>query len=134
LDNSYLRRQPLNYIGFDGQGHQVRLFASWDLGELIWKQMKSPDRQVERVQNVGGGVLRQCLCSAEFLVRERFGKHRVGHDSASAPYDFPWMVLDPTRAERQWDWQPTLGIAQILEEIARHAEAHAEWLEISGCI
>jgi len=43
-------------------------------------------------------------------------------------------VLDPARAEREWDWQPTVRVAQILEEIAQHADAHAEWLEISGCI
>jgi CDP-paratose 2-epimerase len=134
--NSYLRRQPLNYIGFDGQGHQVRdCLHPWDLGELIWKQMKSPDRQVERVQNVGGGVASaMSLAQLSSWCAKRLGKHTVGHDSASRPYDVPWMVLDPTRAERQWDWQPTLRIAQILEEIAQHAEAHAEWLEISGCI
>ena len=44
------------------------------------------------------------------------------------------MVLDSARAERQWDWQPTVRVTQILEEIAQHAEAHPEWLEISGCV
>jgi CDP-paratose 2-epimerase len=43
------------------------------------------------------------------------------------------MVLDSTRAKRQWDWQPTVRVEQILEEIAQHAEAHPEWLEVSGC-
>jgi len=134
--NSYLRRQPLNYIGFDGQGHQVRdCLHPWDLGELIWKQMKSPDRQVERVQNVGGGIASaMSLAQLSAWCAKRFRKHTVGHDSASRPYDLPWMVLDPAMAERQWDWQPTVRVAQILEEIAQHAEAHAEWLEISGCI
>ena len=134
--NSYLRRQPLNYIGFDGQGHQVRdCLHPWDVGTLIWKQIKSPDRQVERVQNVGGGVASAIsLAQLSSWCAKRFRKHTVGHDSASRPYDVPWMVLDPARAEREWDWQPTVRVEQILEEIAQHAEAHAEWLEISGCI
>ena len=134
--NSYLRRQPLKYIGFDGHGHQVRdcLHPS-DLAALIWKQMKSPDRQVERVQNVGGGVASaMSLAQLTSWCANRFGKHTVGRDSASRPYDIPWMVLDPARAERQWDWQPTIRVAQILEEIAQHAEAHPDWLEISGCV
>src|SRR6476660_4296227 len=55
--NSYLRRRPLKYIGFDGQGHQVRdCLHPRDVAALAWNQIKSPDRQVERVQNVGGGV------------------------------------------------------------------------------
>ena len=132
--NSYLRRQPLKYIGFDGQGHQVRdCLHPWDVGALIWKQMKSPERQVERVQNVGGGVASaMSLAQLSSWCAKRLGKHIVGHDPASRPYDIPWMVLDPARAERQWDWQPTVRIAQILEEIVQHAEAHTEWLEISG--
>jgi CDP-paratose 2-epimerase len=134
--NSYLRRQPLKYIGFDGHGHQVRdcLHPS-DVGALIWKQMQSPDRQVERVQNVSGGVASaMSLAQLSSWCAKRFRKHTVGCDSASRPYDVPWMVLDSARAERQWDWQPTVRVTQILEEIAQHAEAHAEWLEISGCI
>jgi CDP-paratose 2-epimerase len=134
--NSYLRRQPLKYIGFDGHGHQVRdCLHPRDLGALIWKQMKSPDRQVERVQNVGGGVASAIsLAQLSSWCAKRFRKHTVGHDSAVRPYDVPWMVLDPSRVERQWDWQPSVRVAQILEEIAQHAQAHAEWLEISGCI
>jgi len=116
--NSYLRRQPLKYIGFDGHGHQVRdcLHPS-DLAALIWKQMKSPDRQVERVQNVGGGVASaMSLAQLTSWCANRFGKHTVGRDSASRPYDIPWMVLDSAMAERQWDWQPTVRVTQILEE------------------
>jgi CDP-paratose 2-epimerase len=55
----------------------------------------------------------------------------VAHDASSRPYDIPWMVLDSTKAKRQCDWQPTLSVEQILEEIAQHAQAHPEWLEIS---
>jgi CDP-paratose 2-epimerase len=44
------------------------------------------------------------------------------------------MVLDSASVKGQWDWQPTVGIEQILEEIARHADAHPEWLKTSGCI
>ena len=62
-----------------------------------------------------------------------FGKHSIGRDPVPRPYDVPWMVLDSARAKRQWDWQRTVRIEQILEEIAQHAEAHPEWLDISGC-
>jgi CDP-paratose 2-epimerase len=133
--NSYLRRQPLTYIGFDGRGHQVRdCLHPRDLAALVWKQMQSPDRQVQRVQNVAGGI-RSAMSLAQLSAwcAERFGKHAVGRDHSSRPYDIPWMVLDSARVKRQWDWQPTFLVEQILEEIAQHAQAHPEWLEISSC-
>jgi CDP-paratose 2-epimerase len=133
--NSYLRRRLLRYIGFDRRGHQVRdCLHPRDVAAVVWKQMQSPDRQVERVQNVGGGVASaMSLAQLSSWCAARFGKHTIGSDSASRPYDVPWMVLDSTRAKRQWDWQPTVRVEQILEEIAQHAEAHPEWLEVSGC-
>ncbi len=133
--NSYLRRQPLRYIGFDGQGHQVRdCLHPRDVAELVWKQMQSPDRQVEHVQNVSGGAgSAMSLAQLSAWCATRFGKHSVGRDSGSRRYDIPWIVLDPARAKRQWDWRPTVMVEQILEEIAQHAQAHPEWLEISGC-
>jgi len=104
-----------------------------DLAALAWKQMKSPDRQVERVQNVGGGVASaMSLAQLTSWCARRFGHHDVEHDVTSRRYDVPWLVLDAARARRNWDWQPAFSVEQILEEIAAHAEAHPEWLEISS--
>jgi CDP-paratose 2-epimerase len=134
--NSYLRRRPLKYIGFDGRGHQVRdCLHPRDVALLVFKQMKSTHRQAERVQNISGGVASAVsLAQLSSWCAARFGKHSIGCDSALRPYDVPWMVLDSARAKHQWEWQPTIGIEQIFEEIALHAEAHPQWLDISGCI
>jgi len=132
--NSYLRRQPLRYIGFDGEGHQVRdCLHPRDVAALVWQQMQSPAREVERIQNAGGGVASaMSLAQLSAWCANRFGKHKVERDAGSRPYDLPWMVLDSTRARRQWNWRPTVPLEQILDEIAHHAEAHPDWLEISG--
>jgi CDP-paratose 2-epimerase len=132
--NSYLRRKPLSYIGFNGHGYQVRdCLHPRDVAALVWKQMQSSHRRVERVQNISGGVQSaMSLAQLSAWCADRFGNHLVGHDSAARPYDVPWIVLDSTKAKRQWDWQPTLPVGQILEEIAQHAEEHPEWLEISS--
>jgi CDP-paratose 2-epimerase len=134
--NSYLRRWPLSYIGFDGLGHQVRdCLHPRDLTALVLKQMRSAHQQAEPIQNLGGGLASaMSLAQLSSWCAARFGKHSIGRDSTSRPYDIPWMVLDSAKAKRQWDWQPSVGIEQILEEIAQHAEAHPEWLEVSGCI
>jgi CDP-paratose 2-epimerase len=133
--NSYLRRRPLRYIGFDGRGHQVRdCLHPRDVAALAWKQMQSPGRRVEPVQNVSGGIASaMSLAQLTAWCAARFGRHPVASDSSPRRYDIPWLVLDATKANQQWDWQPTVPVEQILEQIAEHAEAHPEWLEVSGC-
>jgi len=42
------------------------------------------------------------------------------------------MVLDSTKAKSLWKWQPATSRNQILEEIACHAEANPDWLDISA--
>jgi CDP-paratose 2-epimerase len=130
--NAYFRRRPLKYIGFDGEGHQVRdCLHPRDVAAIVWKQMRSPQRLVERVQNVSGGV-RSAISLAQLSdwCAHRFGKHEVGSDPLPRLFDLPWMVLDSSRAMRQWDWQPTVPVEEILNEIATHAKLHPDWLEI----
>ena len=133
--NSYLRRRPLRYIGFDGRGLQVRdCLHPRDVAALVWKQMQSPVRQVEQVQNVGGGIASaMSLAQLTEWCAARFGKHPIESDSSPRRYDIPWLVLDAIKENQQWDWQPTVPIEEILEQIAQHAEAHPKWLEVSGC-
>ena len=61
LDQFYLRRRPLRYIGFDGRGFQVRdCLHPRDLAALAWKQMQSPIRPVSRCKMWAVALLRPC--------------------------------------------------------------------------
>lgn len=133
--NSWLRRQPLKYIGFGGQGHQVRdCLHPRDLLPLLEKQFAAPKLSaLDRVINLSGGAssatsLRQLSdwCAA------KWGAHAVNADSTPRPFDLPWLVLDSGKAERLWQWRPQTAVPAILEEIAAHAEAHPDWLELSA--
>jgi CDP-paratose 2-epimerase len=133
--NSHLRRRPLKYIGFGGQGHQVRdCLHPRDLVPLLAKQFAGPSLPaVDRIVNVSGGVrsarsLRQLTAWCD----TQFGAHAVAVDSTPRPFDIPWMVLDSGKASRIWDWQPQTPAEQILDEIAAHAREHPEWLDISA--
>jgi len=132
--NAHKYRQPLKYIGFGGTGHQVRdAFHPDDLAELLFQQMATREYRVKpRLVNVAGGIknslsLRQLTdwCDA------RFGSHAVQADLQPRPFDIPWMVLDSHLAGQVWGWQPKRALPSILEEIARHAEANPDWLELS---
>ena len=97
--NSWLRRRPLEFIGFDGCGHQVR----------------------------------DCLHPRDLLpaLEAQFGRREVGSQPANRPFDIPWLVLDSSLATSAWGWRPATATADILDEIAAHAEANPDWLDAS---
>jgi len=133
--NSHLRRRPLKYIGFGGMGHQVRdCLHPRDLVPLLEAQFAAPQVAVaDRIVNVGGGApSARSLLQLTDWCDDRFGPHPVGSESAGRQFDIPWLVLDPAKAARVWGWKPATPVPSILEEIAEHALAHPEWLELSA--
>lgn len=132
--NSYLRRRPLSYIGFDGQGHQVRdCLHPRDLVPLLLRQMREPSRQVSRVQNLSGGAQQSMsLAQLSEWCAGCFGNHPVTSDPRPRPFDIPWMALDAALARAQWDWHPQTPLEDILQQISAHAQQHPDWLDLSS--
>lgn len=131
--HSWLRRRPLRYTGFGGQGYQVRdCLHPVDLVPLIERQLGAADANLPRIVNVGGGLASALsLCQLSEWCRIRFGEHHVTPDPKTHQFDLPWVVLDATLARETWKWNPTRGATDILEGIAQHAETHPEWMDIS---
>ena len=133
--NSWLQRRSLKYLGFGGRGYQVRdCLHPRDLEPLVAQQFAAPPIAItDRLVNVSGGLasamsLRQL---SDWCARE-FGPHEVIADGTPRPYDLPWMVLDHTKATRLWNWRPQTSVGAILSEVASHARAHPEWLDLSA--
>jgi len=131
--NSWLRRRPLRYVGFDGQGHQVRdCLHPADLVPLIEAQLTHAEAGQPRVLNASGGrASAVSLRQMSDWCRDRLFDHAVASDTRPRSFDLPWMVLDAARASEAWGWAPTRGTRDILDEILRHAEANPHWLELS---
>jgi CDP-paratose 2-epimerase len=133
--NSWLRRRSLRYLGFGGQGHQVRdCLHPRDLGPLLEQQFAAPRIAVaDRVVNLSGGAASALsLRQLSDWCASRFGPREVVADGTPRPFDLPWIVLDHAKATRLWHWQPATPAAAVLEEIAAHAESHPDWLERSA--
>jgi CDP-paratose 2-epimerase len=131
--HSYRWRKPLQYLGFGGSGHQVRdCLHPRDLAPLLLKQMQA-NGKIGQILNVSGGA-DHALSLAELSdwCARRFGAHEVQREPKERLYDVPWLVLDASRAEREWGWRPETSLENILEEIARHASAHPDWLDLSN--
>lgn len=131
--HSHRYRRPLRYIGFQGSGHQVRdCLHPDDLAKLLQRQMSTPNADHPRIVNVGGGV--ESAMSLRQLTRwcdERFGPHAVIASDEERPFDLPWVVLDASTARAAWDWKPEVSVIDILDQIADHADANPNWLELS---
>jgi CDP-paratose 2-epimerase len=133
--NSWRQKRPLKYLGFGGHGHQVRdCLHPRDLVPLIEKQtMAGKISASDRLINVSGGAdSAMSLLQLSRWCEQRFGPHSVVQDGASRPFDIPWIVLDSAKAARVWQWRAMTRTPEILEEIARHAEANAGWLDLSA--
>jgi CDP-paratose 2-epimerase len=134
--NAYLRRVPLQYIGFDGAGHQTRdCLHPRDLLPALQKQLSAGETEKPRIMNFGGGTENSMsLAQLSKWCAERFGRHQVTSDPEPRLFDVPWLVMDSGLAEETWGWRPTRSMEAILEEIAGHAEAHPCWLEMSAAL
>ncbi|HEX8076983.1 MAG TPA: NAD-dependent epimerase/dehydratase family protein [Chthoniobacterales bacterium] len=132
--NAWLRRTPLRYIGFDGAGHQCRdCFHPRDLLPLLEKQFEGPGSDRPRMVNLGGGPENaMSLAQLSRWCEARFGAYQVAADPTPRAFDVPWLVMDSHLARKTWGWQPAITLEAILQEIAQHAEAHPNWLEISS--
>ncbi len=133
--HSWREGRRLRFIGFDGQGHQVRdCLHPRDLAALVALQLQAGDeRNKPRLANVSGGIASACsLAQLSRWCAERWGVSAVVQDRAPRPYDLPWVVLDSGRSAAAWGWQPRISHAAILEEIAAFADANPHWIALSA--
>jgi CDP-paratose 2-epimerase len=105
-----------------------------DLLPVLEKQFAAPKLAVEdRTANLSGGAASaMSLKQLSDWCAARFGPHAVVQDGTPRPFDIPWIVLDHAKSTHLWDWRPSTPTPAILDEIARHAEAHPGWLELSA--
>jgi CDP-paratose 2-epimerase len=133
--NSWLRKRPMKYIGFNGKGSQVRdCLHPKDVVSLLMRQMEAGRGAGKpKIANVSGGSgSAMSLAQLSAWCAGRFGAHQVQSEPQNRPFDIPWMVLDSSLAHTQWSWKAETKVESILDEIARHAETHPDWLELSG--
>jgi len=124
----------MRFIGFEGTGHQTRdAMHPRDLAALLAAQIQTSRTDGRRVYTAGGGPTNaMSLAQLNEWCDERFGRHTPEIDTRPRPFDVPWVAMDRTVAAIDFNWRIETPLSAILEEIARHADAHPEWLGVSG--
>jgi CDP-paratose 2-epimerase len=125
----------MRYIGFGGSGFQVRdALHPRDLATLVAGQLGDSDtKEIDRIWNVGGGLDNSMsLAELSGWCSDRFSPHDVEQSLDPRPFDLPWIVMDAALAKGRWGWKPVVRLAELLTEIADHAERNPDWLQACG--
>lgn len=120
---------PLKYIGFGGEGKQVRdVLHVEDLFELLQLQLAKKERWNGEVYNVGGGndvsvSLRELteLCAAE--TGRRVPIQAVPETTS---VDLRIYITDTSKAQRDFGWKPKRTAATIVHDIRSWIDQNAE--------
>jgi CDP-paratose 2-epimerase len=128
--------RQLRYIGFECKGFQVRdAFHPNDLARLLMMQMRRGQDAAGRISNVGGGVNNaMSLAQLTDWCNARYAKNIPKPDLQPRPFDIPWMIMDSSTVNREFGWEPEMGLSAILDEIAQQVKERPDWLEVSDAI
>lgn len=113
-------RLPLRYIGFGGEGKQLRDFLHVDdLVALVTLQIEAMDRYAGKVFNVGGGPdFSLSLLECTQLCREITASTiPVEHDAETRAGDVRIFLTDRRKISTLADWKPTRNARATLVSI-----------------
>ncbi len=133
--HSFREHRPLKYIGFGGTGHQVRdCLHPKDLTALLVKQLNEPAKSKKpKTLNLSGGPENAIsLLQLTQWCEENIGPNKVEQTNAERQYDIPWMVLDPSKAHKHWEWRVNTSIFNTLNEIKNFSVNHSNWVQLSS--
>ncbi|MGA8217364.1 MAG: NAD-dependent epimerase/dehydratase family protein, partial [Solirubrobacterales bacterium] len=111
---------PLSYIGYGGEGKQVRdLLHVDDLLELVDEQLSEPDGWAGFVGNVGGGREHSLsLLETTEICRELTGNEvPIDRVPETRRGDVPIFIADCARLFERTDWRPHRDPRQTLADI-----------------
>ena len=117
---AHVFRRPLSYIGFGGEGRQVRdVLHVADLADLIEIQLQRQDGWTGEALNAGGGAANSIsLLELTRLCESLTGvRLEIGSRPETRPGDVPVYVTDNTRIEARFGWTPRRGVADIARDV-----------------
>lgn len=128
----HLFGSALSYVGFGGEGLQVRdVLHVDDLYDLIRVQLRDFSRYDGTVFNVGGGRERSVsLLELTKMCRERSGREiPLDRRSETNPGDVPYYVSDNAQITAASGWAPRRGLGVLLDDIYTWLHEHRAILE-----
>ena len=110
----------LEYIGFGGQGKQVRdMLHVDDLLQLVLYELEHLDQVSGKTYNVGGGaaVSASLLELTQYCEQFTGNTIEIGSNPQDRPADIPLYITDNTKVTAETGWAPQRDVPYILSEI-----------------
>jgi CDP-paratose 2-epimerase len=130
----------LSYIGFGGEGRQVRdLLHVDDLLQLVVQQLADFDRLDGETFNVGGGRAVSASLQELTTVCQEVSGHAIPIDREpeDRPADVRVYISDCSRVTSATSWAPTRSVATIVDDTYRWMHDHrseVQWLLGGGAV
>jgi CDP-paratose 2-epimerase len=125
-------KQSLSYIGFGGEGKQVRdLLHIEDLSDLVFHEIGHLDACDGATWNVGGGMdVSLSLQEMTALCKEFSGNTiEIAHAPETRAGDIRLYLTDNSRVTAATGWKPTRDARTIMADIVKWVREHREALE-----
>tara|TARA_E500000178_G_scaffold253941_1_gene250527 strand:+ start:2722 stop:3747 length:1026 start_codon:yes stop_codon:yes gene_type:complete len=113
-------KKNLSYIGFGGNGHQIRdIIHIDDVNEIILIQIKNLKKINNDIFNIGGGMknaisLKNLTLKCEKITGNRLAFKKIKKTSI---FDIPYYVTDNSKVKKIYKWKPSRNIDKILNDI-----------------
>ncbi len=113
-------KQKLSYIGFGGEGKQVRdMLHIDDLYRLLAIQIKNLSEYNGEIFNVGGGLevslsLRELTALCEEITGNRI---EISKEKENRQADIPFYVTDNSKISKMSGWAPRIKPQDIVKDI-----------------
>jgi CDP-paratose 2-epimerase len=117
---NHINKRNLNYIGFGGQGHQIRdVLHIDDLCELIFKQIRNIRKIKNKSFSVGGGLINSISLKKLTKICENITKNKIKINSINktSAYDIPYFVSSNRNVSNTYSWKPKNSLIRIADDI-----------------
>ena len=115
----HMTKKPLSYIGYGGQGKQVRdMLHIDDLCNLLDMQIQNWSKGEGQVFNVGGGLQNSASLRELTAVCEKVTGNRIdiSSDTQNREADLRIYITNAQKVSHTFGWQPTRNVETLLSE------------------
>ncbi len=116
----HLFKKKLSYIGFGGNGHQVRdVIHIKDVCEIILIQIRKINKVYNNTFNIGGGLsnsisLKDLTAKCQEITKNKIKIKKINKTSI---FDIPYFVTDNNKIKKIYKWTPSRNINQLIKDI-----------------
>jgi CDP-paratose 2-epimerase len=116
----HLFKKKLSYIGFGGNGHQMRdVIHIEDVCKIVFIQIKKLNYIFNNTFNIGGGP-RNAISLKELTAKcQNITKNKIdiSKKTKTSTFDIPYYVTDNSKVYKFYNWKPSHSIDRLLNDI-----------------